>query len=949
METISVGAVARLRTAALAAALLVCGSAGIDPAGAKIPEPPFILYGSVTVDGKPATSGRVSLRLAGQEADAVTCALGPNSGPGNGPGYVLRVPMDSVDEQAPGAARENDYAEVFVNGVRAAGVVVGEHGTYRELALAVTTLHGIRFTAGPAAEPGEVDSGGRTRVSATAEDSFGHAVGYQWAALCPGLVSAGSFDDPAAASTSWTAPENASGQDAACALKVTVSDAGGTAGVRSVGVTVHPLPHAVTIMAGPAGTPNPVASGGAVALTVSARDGLGHALSFAWSATCATGGPAGSFSGAGPSVGWTAPVNASDEDLGCTIAVEVSDGQGLGVRRTLAQTVLSASHALRIVAAASGAPNPVIAEGAVSLSVSAEDTRGHGLGYAWTAACSGAAGNGAFDAAAARTPIWTAPPLAAGSHEVCVLQVAVTDGHGLGASSSWVEEVRGGGPVAVPVASPESVACPGAVTLDGSASYHERRGRSIVRHEWDLDYDGVRFDRDAAGASVQIPYGQVGKYTVALRVNDDGTPPARSTATLEVLVDGDGPTAVTGGPYLLEEGATLLLDASGSASPGRACGNRIVSFGWDLDADSGFDDAQGSAPRLRWDEVGTRICGGSCELGRAYPIAVRVTDLLGHEATAGSVVWVSPLEHKVTLVAPNGGEMLGSGSRVPVRWVSEAGVDEVRLLLADGRVPGWRQIMKGVTIAAGAGERMWTVPPVLGETLRDCRLKVVALSGAREVGADSSDGPFALGALDVTYPERGAVLAGGGTPAAIRWMSFGLARTAVRARASYTLDGGSSWHPAGEVALPAEEIRWRVPAPERDRERCRVRVRLLDSGGREVGGDAGEGFFTIRGRVSLTSPERGEEVYAGTRRFVRWVSGRVPGVASTLLRLTLDGGRTWRNIGTVRGNPGSFAWEVPPGERRIGGCRLRVVLRDAQGRTIAASSGEGTFAIKPRP
>jgi subtilisin family serine protease len=47
--------------------------------------------------------------------------------------------------------------------------------------------------------------------------------------------------------------------------------------------------HAFNITAGPTGTPNPVNSGGAVSLSVSASDNFGHTLTYAWVSTC-TGG-----------------------------------------------------------------------------------------------------------------------------------------------------------------------------------------------------------------------------------------------------------------------------------------------------------------------------------------------------------------------------------------------------------------------------------------------------------------------------------------------------------------------------------------------------------------------------------------------------------------------------------------------------------------------------------
>ena len=56
--------------------------------------------------------------------------------------------------------------------------------------------------------------------------------------------------------------------------------------------------------------------------------------------------------------------------------------------------------------------------------------------------------------------------------------------------------------------------------------------------------------------------------------------PARAD-TATVTVRNVPPTAEAGGPYVGDEGTTILLDASGSRDPG----NDIVGYEWDLDND----------------------------------------------------------------------------------------------------------------------------------------------------------------------------------------------------------------------------------------------------------------------------------------------------------------------------------------------------------------------------
>jgi serine protease len=99
--------------------------------------------------------------------------------------------------------------------------------------------------------------------------------------------------------------------------------AGGT-GMAQATVTV--IPHTITFTAEPAGTPNPVASGGSVSLSVQAADSQGHFPAWSWFSSCPEAN--GTFSNPSSRTPiWTAPVNTTDAPLPCLIGVTASDGQ----------------------------------------------------------------------------------------------------------------------------------------------------------------------------------------------------------------------------------------------------------------------------------------------------------------------------------------------------------------------------------------------------------------------------------------------------------------------------------------------------------------------------------------------------------------------------------------------------------------------------------------------
>ena len=111
------------------------------------------------------------------------------------------------------------------------------------------------------------------------------------------------------------------------------------------------------------------------------------------------------------------------------------------IRVDQALQALTTSHSLTITDGPSGSPNPVASGGTANLSVSATDSLGHDLSYAWTAFCPTLPSNGSFNNAALQTPAWTAPGNATGSQQSCTMQVTVSDGQGLSQVGSYAQGV----------------------------------------------------------------------------------------------------------------------------------------------------------------------------------------------------------------------------------------------------------------------------------------------------------------------------------------------------------------------------------------------------------------------------------------------------------------------------------------------------------------------------
>lgn len=163
------------------------------------------------------------------------------------------------------------------------------------------------------------------------------------------------------------------------------------------------------------------------------------------------------------------------------------------------------------------------------------------------------------------------------------------------------------------------------IALDGSASFDP--GIDIVLHEWDLDND-LLFD-DATGATTSFSSTDSGIHTVGLRVTDaDG---ASNSTTTTVTVDNVAPTANADGPYVGTVGTSIDLDGSASFDPGLD----IVSYEWDLDNDSLFDDA-----------IGVTASFTSAVTG-PFLISLRVTDDDGASDVNSTTVTVNEVSSSV--------------------------------------------------------------------------------------------------------------------------------------------------------------------------------------------------------------------------------------------------------------------------------------------------------------
>lgn len=157
----------------------------------------------------------------------------------------------------------------------------------------------------------------------------------------------------------------------------------------------------------------------------------------------------------------------------------------------------------------------------------------------------------------------------------------------------------------------------------------------------------------------------------------------------------------------------------------------------------------------------------------------------------------------ITVMYPNGGEVLAVDSVVTIRWTSldVSGPVRVEYSIDSGRT--WKQAGAG-SADVSAGALTWTVP---NDTSSVALVRVVAPDAA-----DTSDAVFAIvervsTMLRVIDPDGGEHWREGDT-ITIRWISIGVANVDIQ----LSTDGGASWTRTIAQKVPAAsgQYRWRV-------------------------------------------------------------------------------------------------------------------------------------------
>jgi hypothetical protein len=221
------------------------------------------------------------------------------------------------------------------------------------------------------------------------------------------------------------------------------------------------------------------------------------------------------------------------------------------------------------------------------------------------------------------------------------VRIKVRDAAGLEAIAETTLTIWASLPQAVLRVNPTPARCGETVFFDGSRSGSPNPLRQIVRYDWDVD---GRAGFDGMGPVFSYTYPRFGSFPITLKVTDDRGRFATAAGTVDVTLGNVAPVARINSPiFTVLSGESLTLDGSTSSDQNDGCGDRIVTYKWDLNGNGQYNDPTDMATptaELNWQYLSQRMrWPASRETNQpSNLVRLQVTDTFGLTSTADAQI-----------------------------------------------------------------------------------------------------------------------------------------------------------------------------------------------------------------------------------------------------------------------------------------------------------------------
>jgi hypothetical protein len=194
---------------------------------------------------------------------------------------------------------------------------------------------------------------------------------------------------------------------------------------------------------------------------------------------------------------------------------------------------------------------------------------------------------------------------------------------------------------------------------------------------------------------------------------------------------------------------------------------------------------------------------------------------------------------RVTLLSPNGGEVLIPSAGFLVQWESSPEAVKFKLFYSLNNGNIWSPITKGCISGTST---TWNVP-ALTKNATNCLVKIVGYNASnKKIGKDRSDGNFIIEVMNVLTPNGGETCTSG-QPCPVTWETNVMASII---QLHYSINNGVTWKAIPDI-IPGDQTSydWTSPTVKKTFTKCKVKVVLKDSEGKKVGSDVSDSVLTI--------------------------------------------------------------------------------------------------------
>lgn len=205
-----------------------------------------------------------------------------------------------------------------------------------------------------------------------------------------------------------------------------------------------------------------------------------------------------------------------------------------------------------------------------------------------------------------------------------------------------------------------------------------------------------------------------------------------------------------------------------------------------------------------------------------------------------SGIGVQSSYNTVTVLTPNGGEAIPSGSTHTIWWGAPPEAVNFDLLYSVDNGSTWVNIANNV-----AGTSYNWVVPIPRSNLNECLVQVIGYdSSGGVVGEDISDATFTIEVVKVTSPNGGETLTSNSTWR-ITWKTNGTARPVANALIYRSRDAGATWQLMAIRSGNPGSYLWTVPSVGTAITTGKIGVVLRDDTGRMLGFDISDNNITV--------------------------------------------------------------------------------------------------------